>query len=75
MQDEINLLKEKVDYLEDGSRRLHGLYDQRGEKIQNLQNTLNTLEKDKNVLQNNLNSSKKRRLKTKELHRTEEVKN
>ena len=41
MQDEIKLLKEKVDYLENGNRRLHALYEAR---TQNLQNRLNTCE-------------------------------
>ena len=44
MEDEINLLKEKVDYLNDGNQRLHDLYDKRGEHIQNLQNKLETCE-------------------------------
>ena len=44
-------MKEKVNYLEDSSRRLHGLYDKSRENIQ-------TLEGDKKVLQNQLNSEK-----------------
>ena len=42
MQNEIKLLNVKLDYLTDGNRRLHGLYDQRGERIQNLENELDT---------------------------------
>ena len=41
MQDQIKLLKEKVDYLENGNRRLHALYEAR---TQNLQDRLNTCE-------------------------------
>ena len=44
MQDEIKHLKVKADYLEDGSRRLHGLYDKSREQIKNLQNKLDTCE-------------------------------
>ena len=44
MQDEIKLLNEKLDYLNDGNRRLHGLYDERGKRIQNLENKLDTCE-------------------------------
>ena len=44
MQDEISHLKVKADYLEDGSRRLHGLYDKSREQIKNLQNKLDTCE-------------------------------
>ena len=42
MKDEIKLLNEKLAYLNDGNRKLHGLYDKRGEKIQNLRSELNT---------------------------------
>ena len=44
MQDEIKHLKVKVDYLEDDSRKLHGLYDKSREQIKNLQKKLNTCE-------------------------------
>ena len=45
MQDEIRLLNEKLDYLTDGSRRLHGLYDKSIAKTKNTQNELDTCEK------------------------------
>ena len=45
MQDEIKLLNEKLVYLNDGSRRLHGLYDKSMAKAKNLQNELDTCEK------------------------------
>ena len=35
-------MKAKVDYLEDGSRRLHGLYDKSRKQIKNLQNSLDS---------------------------------
>ena len=35
MQDEINLLKEKVNYLNDGNRRLHASYETRNQELQN----------------------------------------
>ena len=35
MQDEINLLKEQVDYLNDGNRKLHASYETRTNKLQN----------------------------------------
>ena len=41
MQDEINLLKEKVDYLENGNQRLYATYEAR---TQNLQYRLDTCE-------------------------------
>ena len=41
MQDEIKLLKEKVNYLENGNQRLHASYEVR---TQNLQDRLNTCE-------------------------------
>ena len=41
MQDEINLLKEKVDYLENGNRRLHASCETRN---QDLQDKLDTCE-------------------------------
>ena len=41
MEDEIKHLKEKVDYLENGNRRLHASYEAR---TQNLQYRLNTCE-------------------------------
>ena len=41
LQDEIKLLKEKVDYLNKGNRRLNNLYEKRGEKIKNLESELN----------------------------------
>ena len=44
MQDEIKLLKEKVDYLNDGSRKLHDLYDKSREKSRNLQKKLESCE-------------------------------
>lgn len=44
MKNEIKLLNEKLDYLTDGSRRLQGLYNKRGEQIQNLQNRFETCE-------------------------------
>ena len=40
LQDEIKLLNEKLDYLTDGNRRLHGLYVDRGKQMQDLQNKL-----------------------------------
>ena len=45
MQDKIKLLNEKLDYLTDGSRRLHGLYDKSLEKAKILQNELDSCEK------------------------------
>ena len=42
MQNEIKLLNVKLDYLTDGNRRLHGLYDVRGERIKNLEYELDT---------------------------------
>ena len=42
MQNEIKLLNVKLDYLTDGNRKLHGLYDVRGERIKNLENELDT---------------------------------
>ena len=45
MQDAIKLLNEKLVYLNDGSRRLHGLYDKSMAKAKNLQDKLNTCEK------------------------------
>ena len=44
MKDEIRLLNEKLDYLTDGSRRLHGLYDKSIAKAKNVQNELDTCE-------------------------------
>ena len=44
MRDEIKLLNEKLDYLNIGNRRLHGLYDVRGKRIQNLENELDDCE-------------------------------
>ena len=41
MQDEINLLQQKIDYLENGNRRLHASYEARN---QDLQNKLDTCE-------------------------------
>ena len=41
MEDEIKLLKEKIDYLENGNRRLHDSYEARN---QDLQNRLDTCE-------------------------------
>ena len=41
MQDEINLLKEKVNYLNDGNRRLHASCEKRN---QDLQDKLDTCE-------------------------------
>ena len=43
-QDEIKLLNEKLDYLNDGSRRLHGLYMKSIQKAKNLQNELDNCE-------------------------------
>jgi len=45
MQDEIKLLNEKLVYLNDGSRRLHGLYDKSLAKAKNVQDELETCEK------------------------------
>ena len=45
MQDEIKLLNVKLDYLNDGSRRLHGLYDRSNDKVKNLQEDLDSCEK------------------------------
>ena len=45
MQDEIKLLNEKLVYLNDGSRRLHSLYDKSLAKVKNMQNELDTCEK------------------------------
>ena len=42
MQDEIKLLNEKLDYLTEGSRRLHGLYNKSLEETRNLKTQLNT---------------------------------
>ena len=42
MQDEINLLNEKLDYLTEGSRRLDGLYNKSLEETRNLKTQLNT---------------------------------
>ena len=42
MQDEIKLLNVKLDDLNNGNRRLHGLYYERGERIQKLENELDT---------------------------------
>ena len=53
MQDEIILLKEKLDYLNDGNRRLHDLYDRRGEQIKNLQTQLDTCKNQNGALSNN----------------------
>ena len=50
MRDEIILLKEKLDYLNDGNRRLHDLYDRRGEQIKNLQTQLDTCENQNGAL-------------------------
>ena len=47
MQDEIKLLNAKLDYLTDGSRRLHGLYDKSIAKAKNVQNELDGCEKQK----------------------------
>ena len=41
MQDEINLLQQKIDYLENGNRILHASYEARN---QDLQNKLDTCE-------------------------------
>ena len=54
MQDEIKLLNEKIDYLTDGSRRLHGLYDKRGEQIQHLQNKCDDSQKSKQDVERNI---------------------
>ena len=35
MLDEINLLKDKLDYLNDGNRKLHASYQTRTQKLQN----------------------------------------
>ena len=45
MQDEIKLLNEKLVYLNDGSRRLHGLFNKSIAKAKSLQDKLNTCEK------------------------------
>ena len=47
MQDEINLLNEKVDYLNDGNRRLHASYETR---IQELQDKLSKFENQNGAL-------------------------
>ena len=39
MQDEINLLKEKVNYLNDGNRRLNASYETRNQELQDKLNT------------------------------------
>ena len=52
MQDEITLLNEKLDYLNDGNRKLHGLYDDRGKQIQSLQNKLDISTKQTEKLKN-----------------------
>ena len=44
MKDKIEFLNEKLAYLNDGNRKLHGLYDKRGEQMQNLQTELNNCE-------------------------------
>ena len=44
MKDEIKLLNEKLVYLNDGNRRLHGMFDERGNQIQNLENKLDSCE-------------------------------
>ena len=44
MENKVKLLNEKLDYLNDGNRKLHDLYDKRGERVQNLQSELNTCE-------------------------------
>ena len=44
MENKIKLLNEKLDYLNDGNRKLHDLYDKRGKRVQNLQSELNTCE-------------------------------
>ena len=54
MGDEIKLLNEKLDYLTEGSRRLHGLYDKSIEKNRNLQNKLDTCENETISLQSTL---------------------
>ena len=43
MQDEINLLNEKVDYLNEGNRKLHASYENRIQKLQNKLNQKETL--------------------------------
>ena len=44
MENKIKLLNEQLDNLNLGYRKLHDLYDTRGEQIQNLQSELNTCE-------------------------------
>ena len=44
MQNEINLLKEKIVVLEDNNRKLNGLNDEKGKQIQILQNEFDTCE-------------------------------
>ena len=44
LQDEIKLLNVKLDYLNDGSRRLHDLYDRSNDKVKNLQKDLDSCE-------------------------------
>ena len=43
MQDEINILNEKVDYLNEGNRKLHASYETRIQKLQNKLNQKETL--------------------------------
>ena len=43
MQDEIKLLNEKVDYLNEGNRKLHASYETRIQKLQNKLNQKETL--------------------------------
>ena len=50
MQDEINLLKQKNDYLENGNRRLHNSYEARN---QDLQNKLDICESQNGAVSNN----------------------
>lgn len=44
MENKIKFLNEKLDYLNDGNRKLHDLYDKRGKQVRNLQSELNTCE-------------------------------
>jgi len=53
MQDEINLLQQKNDYLENGNRRLHASYEARNQALQNKLNTCKSQNGDIFDLQSN----------------------
>ena len=50
MKDEIKLLNAKLVYLNEGSRRLHGLYNKSLEERRNLEDQLNTCENQNGAL-------------------------